>query len=1202
MGFFIHSAIDVRLNLTLKTHPLLVESQIHSNMDSTGGVALTAAQASEGQRRRRRRPQRPPASEQPQAAETDPAEPHAAGRTSQRGRGGKATSRGGRASNSRPRTPIDRPLDASPGEGVASVAGTESSARGTGSQSGRGRGRGRANRTTHGAAPRMANGRRFGGQLSQISNASSESLQVPSSLQGDAPVFQPGQGQISLPARPPRQHAQSRKRRASKSMAPDLPTRIHEDINNLQYECAICTNELQRNSLVWSCKTCWSVFHFSCIKKWSASALSERQEQPQNGEETPKPQWRCPGCNLPQEHVPKTATCWCGKEAGQRSIPGLPPFSCGQTCSREHVIPKKCPHPCQEICHAGPCPPCPNMGPTQMCFCGRESNTRRCVDTNYESGWSCGAVCDELMPCGEHYCTRPCHEGLCGACEETVEARCYCGKVTKGLPCCERGDEITSTIEGPEPKTWTGSFNCEQMCERTFDCLQHVCENICHPQEGPVPHCPRSPDVVTNCPCGKTPLTELSDKPRQNCEDPIPNCTQACLKSLSCGHHCQQLCHTGECLPCMKTVSITCRCGRTTSPTICHQGTEEPPQCMRVCRALLNCGRHQCDERCCSGERKASERLANKRKYQRSNVDLARTFNDGIEAEHICTQTCGRILKCGNHECQELCHRGPCGSCREAIFDDISCNCGRTVLQSPLPCGTKPPPCRYDCERPKTCGHPQVSHNCHLDDEACPKCPFLTTKFCMCGKHQMKNQPCWLTEVRCGEVCGTKLKSCGVHTCRKGCHRSGDCEDAHGHCQQECGKEKSCGHPDSAPCHAPLPCKEDRQCQHKIFITCSCQRIKKEGSCHATKHTRGNLDRTLDCDDECARLERNRRLALALNIDPDAHKDDHIPYSAGTLNMFLGNAQWAQAQEKEFRLLAADPEQKRLRFKPMPSNQRAFLHSLAEDFGFDSESMDPEPHRHVALFKTPRFVMAPMKTLAECARIRHRQGLAITVAATEAQKKAKASNIVSDPYNGYLLTRVSFGLTLEELRSAIRPVLASHPQVELDISFLPSEDVVLKASSARSGTSTPQAEHELESLLATIKIPLARQINAHNYGSLQLCRVDSSLNVIRRESDSAANGGWSQVAAKAAAPRRAPTQQPVGTKSSFTVLESNAAKRKKKVEPRVDENVADDWEAAEIMEEEREKEMEQAAISANASGDENTGTASATADVVEDGA
>lgn len=569
------------------------------------------------------------------------------------------------------------------------------------------------------------------------------------------------------------------------------------------------------------------------------------------------------------------------------------------------------------------------------------------------------------------------------------------------------------------------------------------------------------------------------------------------------------------------------------------------------------------------------------KKKPRTLDSAPRSLDEGFEAEHICTRSCGRTLRCGTHQCQELCHRGPCGSCREAIFDDISCHCGRTVLQSPLPCGTKPPPCRFECERPKACGHPQVSHNCHMDDESCPKCPFLTTKFCLCGKQQLKNQPCWLSEVRCGEVCGKTLK-CGAHKCRKPCHRPGDCEDATQHCQQECGREKSCGHSDSAPCHAPYSCAEDKPCQHKTFITCNCQRIKKEVSCGATKHTRGNLDKTLDCDDECARLERNRKLALALNIDPETHKDDHIPYSAETLNMFLNNAQWAQAQEKELRLLAADPDKKRLRFKPMQRAQRSFVHSLAEDFGFDSESMDPEPHRHVAIFKTPRFVMAPMKTLAECARIRHSQRLAAAQAPVNATqtKKVKASNVVSDPYNGFLLTNPSFGLTLEELRAVIRPVLASSGGIDLDISFLPSEEVVLKATRH---TSTPQEEHDLDLVLTNLKTSLTTSIKAHNFGTLQLCRVDNSLNVLRRESDSAANGGWSQVAAKAAAPSRAPFQPTVGVKNNFTVLSTGTSKKKKKEEPKEVEAV-DDWEAAEIAEEEREKDT--SAHASAGSGDE----------------
>lgn len=713
-------------------------------------------------------------------------------------------------------------------------------------------------------------------------------------------------------------------------------------------------------------------------------------------------------------------------------------------------MPKKCPHSCPTTCHAGPCPPCTQTGPTQLCFCSRKSLTRRCVDTDYENGWSCGDTCGHLMPCGEHYCSLPCHEGSCGACEVRIPARCYCGNVEKDIMCRDRQVERSSSqSHGAEDgsvavETWTGVFECPTTCGRALDCGKHTCDKPCHQQDAQPSHCPRSPDVVSHCPCGKTSLTEISGAGRSSCEDPIPNCAKACGKTLNCGHTCQQSCHQGDCLPCLRVVSIACRCGRTHSSTVCHQGTEEPPQCMRICRVSLNCGRHECGDRCCSGERKASERQSQRRKPRP--LDSARRHPDeGFESEHICTRSCGRQLRCGNpeHQCQELCHKGPCGTCREAIFEEISCNCGRTVLQPPLPCGTRPPPCRFQCDRPKDCGHPQVAHNCHEDNEDCPKCPFLTTKPCLCGKTILKNQPCWLSEVRCGEVCGQRLR-CGAHQCQQQCHRPGECEEP---CKQSCGKQLSvCGHPCMAACHSPVPCKEEKPCQHKILITCECQRIKQEARCIASKNSDGNSRRTLKCDEECARLERNRTLALALNVDP-THETDHVPYSADTLNMYQQNSTWAAAQEKELRLFAANPEEKRLRSKPMIRKHRAFIHSLAEDFGFDSESMDPEPHRHVAIFKTPRFVMAPMKTLAECVRIRQVQRTTATAppATTTLTSRPKASNVSGDPYNAFVITNPRFALTIEEVKTVLKSVLPKTAfPLELDVSFLPTEEVALK--------------------------------------------------------------------------------------------------------------------------------------------------------------
>ncbi|MCJ1278888.1 Transcriptional repressor NF-X1 [Puttea exsequens] len=346
-------------------------------------------------------------------------------------------------------------------------------------------------------------------------------------------------------------------------------------------------------------------------------------------------------------------------------------------------------------------------------------------------------------------------------------------------------------------------------------------------------------------------------------------------------------------------------------------------------------------------------------------------------------------------------------------------------------------------------------------------------------------------------------------------------------------------------------------------------RSSKEVKCNASRTSEGNTKKTLSCDDECARLARNQKLALALNIDPEAHKDDHIPYSNDTLKMFRENTKWAQVQEREIRVFAADELEKRLRLKPMPPHQRAFIHALSEDFGFDSESMDPEPHRHVAIFKTPRFVMAPMKTLAECVRIRV-SAEAANSAVVENQMKMQTSNMT---YNGFLLSHLKFGLTLEELRAEFATTLDSTPGLAYDISFLPSEEVVIKTHPALISTAISMSA--IEAALKALKPALSTTASTkHLATSFQLCTLDPSLNILRRESDDPANnGGWSQVAAKAAAPRTLPRQMAVGEKSVYTVLGSKLreAKRKKEEAKKMDEDVVDDWEEQMRKEEAEEK-------------------------------
>lgn len=152
-------------------------------------------------------------------------------RASGRGGGAQAPPSGGTAA------PVTTESSSGPAdEGVLNSGDSRNaSSRGRGERRGGRRG-GRGGQAAQGTqiAPRRA----FGGHLS-----SAVDQDAASSLSADAPAFVPGQPVPPRERRPPKSKPQdapkSQARRASKSEAPDLTTRIHEDIDNGQYECVI---------------------------------------------------------------------------------------------------------------------------------------------------------------------------------------------------------------------------------------------------------------------------------------------------------------------------------------------------------------------------------------------------------------------------------------------------------------------------------------------------------------------------------------------------------------------------------------------------------------------------------------------------------------------------------------------------------------------------------------------------------------------------------------------------------------------------------------------------------------------------------------------------------------------------------------------------------------------------------------------------
>ena len=432
------------------------------------------------------------------------------------------------------------------------------------------------------------------------------------------------------------------------------------------------------------------------------------------------------------------------------------------------------------------------------------------------------------------------------------------------------------------------------MCEKTLECGKHKCDRDCH--EGPCSPCQLSVSRVSRCPCGKKLLTDLEENvDRKECTDPVPTCGAICGKKLKCGkpgsfHTCKSKCHEGPCPPCPLKTPVKCRCGSMDQNVPCVKLTAKADEvtCERQCRKYRFCGKHKCGQKCC------------------------------INIDHPCPLKCNRLLSCGKHRCQDNCHRGNCERCWEASYEELTCHCGSSTIDPPVPCGTRPPACNLPCLRPQACQHP-VTHMCH-PEETCPPCTMLMQALCFGGHKTMKSTPCHLRAISCGDLCNRPLK-CGSHKCNRVCHE-GPCVPPKGksQCPQKCMTPRACGHPCNGPCHSG-PCPTI-SCKEKVTVTCKCGNLSTVMSCgenekefralaaaklatqlqHAS-NAGSSVDlgpinskdffKRLDCNDSCASKERANRLAVALQIEN--------PESRGSLGTSSNPAVYSDFLKEEVR-------------------------------------------------------------------------------------------------------------------------------------------------------------------------------------------------------------------------------------------------------------------------------------------------------------
>ncbi|KAK4880352.1 hypothetical protein RN001_008498 [Aquatica leii] len=688
--------------------------------------------------------------------------------------------------------------------------------------------------------------------------------------------------------------------------------RLEQLIIRRLLECLVCCEKLRHTDQIWSCKQCYHILHLNCTIRWAQSSKLESG-------------WRCPACQNVYQDVPKEYRCYCEKQGNPSLDPGGIPHSCGAICGRKG---RSCSHNCTLVCHPGPCPDCSVTVP-KYCGCGA---TKPIVKCSSNVPITCQKLCNKILNCDIHKCDSKCHEGDCQPCTNVLKQECYCGKEGRKVEC-------TKDANGED------RYECGEPCDKLLSCLNHKCQRNCH--SGPCSACTKSPSKIHTCPCGQTELVQV----RKSCLDPIPCCDKICSKKLNCGqpsvpHLCKLLCHSGACTPCPGTTLIRCRCGHMDKEILCTELTTkaDDARCEKKCVKKRLCGKHKCNQFCC------------------------------IEIDHICPLPCNRPLSCGLHRCIEPCHKGRCQPCWRTSFEELYCECGSSVLYPPVACGTRPPPCEQICSRTRTCEH-EALHSCHPGP--CPPCTVLTKRWCH-GKHEQRSTiPCHQSNFSCGLACGKNM-SCGKHKCQQPCHE-GSCRMP---CNQPCMETRNeCGHPCNQPCHPP-PCPET-SCKQTVQVTCPCGLRKSSRVCvdligeyqmidmsqlafkmeqmqmgqRVDVTDLGSLKKgplkILECNDECRLVERNRRLAIGLQIrNPDLSAKLTPRYSEYMRSWAKKDPKFCQQihdKLSELVQLAKQSKQKSraYSFETMNRDKRHFVHEYCEHFGCDSAAYDPEPNRNV---------------------------------------------------------------------------------------------------------------------------------------------------------------------------------------------------------------------------------------------------------------
>ncbi|KAJ3108423.1 hypothetical protein HDU97_001130 [Phlyctochytrium planicorne] len=346
-----------------------------------------------------------------------------------------------------------------------------------------------------------------------------------------------------------------------------------------------------------------------------------------------------------------------------------------------------------------------------------------------------------------------------------------------------------------------------------------------------------------------------------------------------------------------------------------------------------------------------------------------------------------------------------------------------------------------------------------------------------------------------------------------------------------------CGHVCDQPCHGTGYCTEDKPCKFKVSQVCACLNLNVKVACGAWKASQGASSGTqLPCDESCAKLDRNRRLAEALNLTPptpgtpvESKPGSVEEYEDALLTFALGNPALVKTIEATLADFVNNTSKRLVHFPHANYKANRFIATLIPHYNLVPEIVDAERKQASVIArktaaKTP-WIPYPLISLAS----KSYKGKSSTTSATASALTfgvRTSSTFGGKTANGFFIMGLQDGIETKDIEILTEPFLGS-----VSICWVGEKGDCLILPTSSTVTESPATFH---AFIIENEGAVSKKFLSNFWATaVYVCRVEEDGSVIRFSPSA-----WQEKPAQVSIPAAAPSEKIELKANPYLALES----------------------------------------------------------------